>query len=314
LRTPSRLVLFLVGLTVGAVSIAPTAQATGRVEASASFSVPGSNGFALDVSSQGGEVTVIASERQPPVATFGPDGRPRPAAPVNGASSVYTASTESAGPGVVDVGLGEIGSIAVRFRPSGRVRVSDLGRVCGRHLRIVRRLGTFTGTISFRGEGGYTSVAATSARGSVGTPMPAACKRGEAPGSPSRPLFRRGRGASPAPSGTALLTAFDPGSGSGFRAATGPGGVRFRARVEERTAGGVTVVRRAYAGAPADAFAFNSALTRAVVRPPAPFAGDARFETKSAGVVWRGSLRVTFPGLSVAMAGPGFRPSLERPR
>jgi hypothetical protein len=274
---------------------------------SASFSLRGSNGFVVDVSSQGGKVTVIASERRPPVPTFTPAGQPRPAGSGNGAASVYSVPAIGAGPGTVDAGLGALGRIAVSFRASGERIVTTLPCGHGSPTRVVRRLGTFAGTIRFQGEQGYTAVAATSARGSVGTPLPADC-RALVPASastsssspPLRPL-----------TGDAALAAVDPGAGSSFRAVTGLGGVSFRARVRERNADGVVVVRRAYAGAPLSAFAFNRSLTWAAVTPPAPFSGSARFAAGSR-PGWRGGLRVTFPGLSVPLTGAGFRSKLER--
>jgi len=282
--------------------------ARGAQPQSASFSLLGSNGYVVDVTSQGDEVTVIASERWAPVATFGPSGRPRSAGSGNGASTIYTAPAKAVGPGTVEAALGQLGRIAVRFRPSGRRVVSTARQVCGRPSRVVRRLGVFVGTISFEGEGGYTTVAATSARGSVGTPLPPGCRT---PGSTSGAAVASSMLIGPAARG-AVLNAVDPRTGSRFRAAPGPGGVGFRARVEERNADGVVVVRRAQAGAPASAFDFNRSLTWASVRPPAPFSGTARFAAR-AGVRWRGSLRVTFPGLSVPLTGVDFRAGLGRP-
>ncbi len=295
---------------VSAALLACVGTARGAQPQSASFGLRSSNGFALDVTAEGGDVTVIASERRPPVATFAPSGRPRSAGTGNGASSVYTAPAKAAGPETVDAGLGSLGGIAVRFRPSGR-RVVSTTQACGRPARVVRRLGTFVGTIRFEGEDGYTTVAATSARGSVGTPLPDDCG---SPGSRSGTAVASSRSMLiGSVADGAVLSAVDPRSGSSFRAAPGSGGVSFRARVEERTADGVTVVRHAQAGAPASAFDSNRVLTWASVTPPAPFSGKARFAA-GAGVRWTGSLRVTFPGLSVPLTGPGFRSRLERPR
>lgn len=283
--------------------------AHGAQPETASFSLRGSNGFALDVTGDGGMVTVIASERRPPVATFAPSGRPRSAGTGNGASTVYTAPAEAAGPEAVDAGLGPLGAIAVRFRPSGRRVVSTVRRVCGRPARVVRRLGVFVGTIRFEGEDGYTSVAATSARGSVGTPLPPDCGS-PAPGSGAALASSLSTLERPAAAG-AGLSAVDRRTGSSFRATPGPGGVNFSARVEERTPEGVTVVRHAQAGAPTTAFDFDPSLAWAEVTPPAPFSGRGRFAAR-AGARWAGSLRVTFPGLSVPLTGPNFRSRLER--
>jgi hypothetical protein len=277
---------------------------------SASFNIGGSNGFTVDVSGQGGRVTVIASEGRPPMPTFTAAGRLRSAGTGNGASTVYSAPAIAAGPGVVDADLGTLGRIAVSFRPSGERTVTTLRRGCDRPTRFVRRLGTFVGTIRFQGEQGYTTVAATSAAGSVGTPVPTGCVGVDPAGPPRSSAFALARPRSTA--GAAVLTAVDGAAGSSFRAAAAPGGVSFHARVEERNPDGVTVVRHAAAGAPLSAFEFDRSLTWATVRPPAPFSGSARFAPKS-GAGWTGSLRVTFPGLSVPLTGAGFHVRLARP-
>jgi hypothetical protein len=279
------------------------------VPSSAAFSVPGSNGFRIDVGSERGKVTVLASEQRPPVATVSPGGRPRPADPGNGAANLYYARGSGTDPTEIDADLGRLGTISVAFRPSGKTAVTVMRSGSGQGgcapTRIVRRLGTFTGTIRFRGEEGYTAVETTRARGSIGTPLPRACPpQGEAGAS------RLARSPWPEP-GTAVLAAVDKRAGTSFEAVTTDSGVAFRATLEEHLESGVVVVRRAYAGAPPSTFAFNRALSWARVKPPAPFSGVARFDsTGRRGTAWKGNLRATFPGVNVPMAGPSFRASL----
>jgi hypothetical protein len=302
----------LAGVAVAILGpFAPTAVAAphsprpapGRAS-SAAFTVPGSNGFSLDVESRPGAVRVVAFERRPPVATFSPGGAPRPPAAGNGAASIYRVRAAGRDPRRVDVRLGQLGRIAVSFHPSGERRVTTLGpgagAGCGGPVRIVRRLGTFRGTVEFRGENGYTSVRTTSARGSVGTPLPPGCE--------AATLSRSGR---PRPLAGAVLSAADPLAGAHFEARTSGASAVFTARWRERLADGVTVTRRAYAGAPSRAFEFGRGLTWARVAPPAPFTGAAHF---AAGAGWRGSLRATFPGGAIPLTGPGFRVSLGAAR
>ena len=241
---------------------------------SAAFTLPASNGFTIDVGSEAGVVTLVASERRPPFATFSPAGRPRPADTGNGASSLYFA-TAATGPSEIDARLGGLGAIAVSFRPSGETEVTVLrsrivGGRCAPAIRIIRHLGTFTGTIRFHGEDGYTAVEATRAPGSVGTPLPPACPRARS--------ARLG-----ADLGAAALRAVNRRAGTSFEARTTPSGVSFRATLEERLEGGLVVVRRAFAGAPRSTFSFNRTLTWARVKPPAPFSGSARFDADGAG-------------------------------
>jgi len=256
-------------------------------------------------------VTIAASERRPPIATFSPGGRPRPADQANGASSIYYARGSSADPTEVDTPLGRLGRISVSFRPSGETHVTALrSGACAWPTRIVRRLGTFTGTIEFQGEDGYTSVEATRARGSVGTPLPSGCSTAPAAGrgdDDARLAATHRLG-----SGTTVLRVVNRRAGTSFKATTTDTGVAFLATLEERLGDGLIVSRRAFAGAPATTFSFDRGLTAARVKPPAPFSGSARFESggQRPGERWAGNLRATFPGVSVPMTGPGFRASL----
>jgi hypothetical protein len=281
---------------------ADAATVSGRLAAQAAFTVRGTNGFTIDVASEAGVVKIAASERRPPIATFSSRGQLRPAVDVNGAASVYYVRGAGSDPSEVDAQLGTMGRISVGFRPSGETRVSLVrSGACSRPIRIVRRLGAFTGTIEFRGEGGYTSVVTTAARGSVGTPPPSGCT----PARASRPGF-----------GAAELRAVNSRAGTSFRATTTARGVAFVATFAERLGDGLVVSRRAFAGAPLGTFAFDPRLISARVRPPAPFGGVGRFDAggQGRGRVWSGNLRVTFPGISVPMTGPGFRPSLRSGR
>jgi hypothetical protein len=284
-----------------ATPIGATGQNRPPGEASAAFTVHGSNGFTLDVESEAKRVALIVSEHAPPVPSFSPGGMPRHADGGNGASSTYLSRGLDAAHGRVTARLGRLGRIAVSFHPSGKVRVSQFRPGtdgCERPALIVRRLGTFTGTIAFEGEGGYTKVEATSARGSVGTPMPRSCR--------DRPL-----GAAPRPEeGSAELEAFDRHAGVRFRATTTDRGAAFVALLRERSPEGVVVTRRAFAGAPPSTFTFDRGLTRARVKPPAPFLGTAGFSAARPDR-WSGNLTATFPGRTVAMTGPGFRASLR---
>lgn len=286
---------------------------------SAAFTVPGSNGFSLDVESRRGAVRVVVSERRPPVATFSPAGAPRPGGAVNGAASIYRARAAGSDPRRVEARLGQLGRISVAFHPSGRTRVTTLGPAaggCAGPVRIVRRLGTFRGTVEFRGEDGYTSVQTTSARGSVGTPLPPGCAGGSqaswsrwsGSGSCRRPPAAATLSRAPRAAPAIALSAVDRRAGARFEARTTAAGVAFSASWRERLAGGLVVTRRAYAGAPRASFDFGRALTWARVAPPAPFSGTARFGPGDGDrSSWTGSLSATFPGGVIPMTGPGFR-------
>jgi hypothetical protein len=280
-------------------------------DASAAFTLHGSNGFSIDVASERGKVAVIASEHGPPIPTYAPSGRPRPADTSNGAASIYSAPARMPVGGAtrVEARLGRLGAISVAFHPSGEVRITKAGPgagPCPGQVRLVRRLGTFTGSIEFRGEDGYTTVQASSARGSVGTPLPSGCA--------SAALLRTGtEAARPG----AVLRAVDRSGGVRFEAATADFfGAYFVATVTEHQRSGLVVMRRAYVGAPPSAFAFDDALASARVKPPAPFLGIGHYAARpgSDDGRWRGGLRVTFPGATIPLTGPGYRARLRPQR
>ncbi len=282
----------------GGIPAAPAALRPATPPAtSAAFTVRGSHGFSIDVESSGGRVRIIASDAGPPLPTFSRTGRPRLASSGNGASSVYELRTPPAPPRLIEAPLGELGRISVRFRPSGRKRVTRLDRhagpfPCDGGTQIVRALGTFVGTVEFRGEGGYTSVETRRARGSVGTPLPAGCSE------------------RPHPSGRAVLHARDREAGTRFRAKMTDTGVAFLATRRERLDGGVVVTRRAYAGCPPDSFSSDADLSAARVWPFAPFSGVGRYRAGGGRPRWSGNLRATFPGGTIPLTGPGFRADL----
>lgn len=287
--------------------VVPAVAGATQAPTSAAFAVAASNGFRLDVESEAGKIVVVASERHPPIATFTRGGRPRPADPSNGAASIYRGRAVASRPGRIEADLGGLGRIALSFHPTGTVRVTGLGRAaaaCAGSSRVVRRLGVFTGLVEFRGEGGYTAVRATRVRGSVGTPLPPGCAAGAASVAGVAARARRAR--SPR---HVVLTAVDHRTGTGFEAKTTAMGVAFLATLRERLAGGLVVLRRAYAGAPAGSFSFAGGLGSARVSPPAPFAGSARYVAahSSRSGSWSGDLEVTFPGGTVPMTGPGFQ-------
>ena len=309
-RAFSALALAL-ALSLTLLSAAPAAADGSRPASSAAFSVRGSNGFAVDVESEGGRVMVVASEHLPPVATFSRRGRPRPADTSNGASSIYYARAASADPTRVDARLGRLGRIDVAFHPSGDVHVTRLAAPagagpCAGPARLVRRLGTFTGTVEFQGEDGYTSVRATSARGSVGTPLPSGCLAAPASPAPTARVAAR-----PQRPRSAALRAVSRRDGTSFKATTTNTGVAFLAVLREHR-GGLVVARRAYAGAPLSTFAFAADFSWAQVRPPAPFAGAAHYVAGAGNRTgtWEGGLTATFPGVVVPMAGAGFTAEL----
>ncbi len=218
--------------------------------------------------------------------------------------------------------FGRLGVLALRFRFSGRVRHTTVPPSCrlnGFPSVAKARLGTFIGTIRFRGEHGYTKVSANRIKGRVGEPWAVIGGRGE------DQCLSLGSGVNEAPG--ALLQAASPAKAASFGAtaeppisapetasppAPGLGNYRFDGSTLEKRSG-VLIARSTSASGPAGDFIFDSALSSATVIPPAPFSGIGTFQRNPDGSAsWTGSLSVSLPGRpKVRLAGPRFRSSLQ---
>jgi hypothetical protein len=272
---------------------------------SAELTVPASNGYTLDVKSEGDQLSVLAFRESEPVAHVTDAGRFLSADEGDYVAATYYAPA-TGDPEAIDASLGVLGEVDVSFRPSGQTRVTHLSRKgktrgCVFPRRIVRRLGTFSGTISFHGENGYTDVDLGSAPGSVGT-------------SPFRNCSTR-RGAKPREGvyGQAgpdvFLSAANPSAHVFFGASTLGPGAGFYASLVEPLPNGYVVSRTAEAHA-AGALALDAARHVATFRPPAPFSGSATFR-RHAAHPWSGPLSVEFPGVTVPLTGPAFKAQLR---
>jgi hypothetical protein len=272
---------------------------------SAEFTVPASNGYTLDVKSERGQLTLIAFRESAPVAHITDAGRLLPAGEGNYASATYYAPA-TGGPEAIAADLGPLGRIDVAFQPSGQTRVTHLSQRgkstdCTFPHRIVRRLGTFVGTISFHGENGYTSLDLASAPGSIGTSPFRNCstKRGT--------VSREGVFGQAGPD--VFLSAADPPSHISFGASTLGPGSGFFASFVELLPSGLAVIRAAQAHA-SGALAFDPGRHVATLRPPAPFSGAATYR-RDAAHPWSGSLAVDFPGVTVPLTGPSFKAQMR---
>ena len=270
----------------------------------ASFTVAGTNGLTLEVQKMArGTVSLIVSEEIPPVATISATGGISP--PNRGTASMTGYLTNgSAGLNSIEADLGTLGKISVAFQPSGKVHVNRLrlkkGKRCNGPRRFVRRLGTFTGTIEFTGEGGYTSVSRTSAPGSIGDFPFTGCYPKIIP-----------------PPGFPILEAFEHADRHTFGGVqfTAYGGSRplFLARKWETAGADHVFVHREVRAVGSEA-SFRIAGGSLGVDPPLPFSGGAVLRNAgSDSRTWTGDLSVDFPGIGATpLTGPLFRPKKSR--
>ncbi len=287
------------GLAVAlAALLAAPAAAWGGEGFDLVFHLAGTNGYRITVG--GRDVTAFISTSQP----SSPSSR-------SAAWSTYFARGRVS-PTAIHATFGNLGSVAMRFHPSGRDTHSRPQRGCRGPDRYTIRFGVFVGSVRFRGEDGYTSVEVHRVKGRVVTPPSLDCS-----GLPLEARRRQGaRAAAERPS--AKLTRLDAAWRSGltatyFSAATNQGKARFLAATEQ-SEGSLAVYRAAFALASPLTFASDDALSFASVTPPAPFSGTGSLQRSPDGTkVWTGSLAVSFPGApNVPLTGPQFLTRLSR--
>lgn len=206
--------------------------------------------------------------------------------------------------------------VSVRFHPSGKVIRSQPQSGCKGPNHFTTRTGVFVGQIRFSGEGGYTSLSAHRAKGTVQSPLSLiGCK--------SEGLFHYGgrphpkhHGIRSHPSREPTLTVHSPASAAGGTSfiATAPGSIgraAFSAFSSEKV-GSLLVLRSVLTLGSPQAFLFDNALSSATVTPAPPFSGTASFQRNADGsTAWSGDLAVSFPGKpDVPLAGPTFTAKL----
>jgi len=209
----------------------------------------------------------------------------------------------------ITASFGDLGRVAVRFRPSGRIATSKPRRHCRGTDHYTSHLGVFVGKVRFRGEDHYVSVRAHRAKGRVRTPLHLHCAFFLRP--------PRGRAARPVrdlpPFAPTVLAAGHRQALSASELLVFQFGKRtlFLA-VTEESHGKVAKVRYAIATAPNRAFTFNEVLNHAVLDPPAPFHGKGIYSATADGVAsWSGPLSVSYPDAPrLPFTGPEFKAEL----
>jgi len=223
--------------------------------------------------------------------------------------------------------FGNRGRVAVEFKPIGEAKRRLPPRRCQGEPRVTQA-GVFVGTIKFTGEGGFTSVDATRAKGKTQALPRWKCKRGR--GSRGAASASQGRipfGLDPEAERFTVLAAVSQDDLTSFTARA----VRLRGRLGSTTflatrlelRPSLRIVRFAFDDGTDETFSFDETLSTASVAPPSPFAGTADFVRDASGKVcvrypcdrssWLGPLSVDFPGADgVPLAGEDFHPRLFR--
>jgi hypothetical protein len=193
----------------------------------------------------------------------------------------------------IEANLGALGEISVTFRRSGKPATARCGE-----RQVSFDSGLYEGKIAFHGEEGYADAEATSVPGNLDFYLQELC--GE---------FVSGGGG---PRRGAQLNIRNPGLGPElFVANRKPGAAFIEANVSEYVSG-IRIDRYTRLVMPEGCFLYDNKLRTASLRPPAPFAGSARFDRgKKAAQRWSGDLTVDMPGHSgVPLTGGALRATL----
>jgi hypothetical protein len=228
--------------------------------------------------------------------------------------------------GTIEAKLPGIGHIDLRYEPTTHhtTHIVHPKNCTGAHSSIDSS-GVFRGTIVLRGEGGFTTVMAHSAKGELSTYPKQTCRvRADTKAEVEREIARQEKAeAGEGPQieslyayrklGAGSLT-FDATSFPTFFKGLPPRYVEFTAAYSRRHDGMWVTAQARVEGKPED-FAVSAptgTASEATVGPPAPFEGSAEFSLESPTVAsWTGDLRVAIPTLgTVDLTGPKFKSTL----
>jgi hypothetical protein len=218
-----------------------------------------------------------------------------------------------------------LGRVSLRFKPNGKRKLSSPGYGC-RGKQQVTEYGTFWGSVSLEGEGGYFDLASRSGDGSL-TRAPRAVCRSEAGHDQDEDVDPRwaylapgfGFFYSPGDGSTALLwaAARTPHRTITMRVAhreSAPAGAQVDVQVLELRHG-IAIGRLAWAQSNVPGTLTSSLPGEhpayATLKPSSPFQGEGSFlENSSTSHSWTGDLSVSLPGMNVPLTGPEFETSL----
>ena len=253
----------------------------------------GTNGYELTVAAGGDSILLLAERRNVRVS--------------------YLSSDEQSDTNHLIGSFGTAGSIRMEFAGRGRPRRH---RVEGCDGTYTTRRGVWRGSIAFLGKGGFTSVAATKARGRTVTRSDIDCGSDEEKSGGDGRRQRHG---------------FFVDAISEDEAAASIVGVsvhwlngRRRAEVSaftEEIEGPVSIEFEVIRSAPRNRVHLSIRRGRARIAPGYPFVGSAKFRASDhdvnlthgipvePGPTWEGNLAVVMPGHGlVPLTGPGFKP------
>lgn len=266
------------------------------VEVEPRFQLAGTHGYRLLVSARASTVTIGVTHGS--------------STPRSGSSTTYVARG-TAGPNGIHANFRQFGRVDVKFHPTAEAARGLPPDCFGGTTGAATVPGYFTGTVDFRGQGGYTVGHASRVKGEVVLPPTEQCPL-VAGG--ANPLLEDPSAELPPSKTRMTLAALDK---------AGTGGLLFVARragkagfYAERfgTVGRIGLLSYDYALAPRSTFTSDPQVSFGTVRPPKPFVGSATLSRGPDGKrSWTGDLAATFPGgETVPLTGTEFHTTLSR--
>ncbi len=234
-----------------------------------------------------------------------------------GAESAYVARG-TVGQDHLAAHFGELGRLAMRFRPTTKWRpVRGVGGCLAGHS-IVRRRGVFSGRLRFRGEGGYLTTTRHRVSGeeiSVRSPcVPSAMSSGADETLPPLPQTVTPLQPTRGPA-MRLFVGYRSGPlARRFEAIRRPGHATLYVAEEENVVEKLGTYRVAYALASRSAFTADARLSTARLNGAEPFRGTAVLSRGPNGQrSWSGTLAVSFLGdPDVGLTGTQYKTRLSR--
>jgi hypothetical protein len=220
-----------------------------------------------------------------------------------GQQAVYFARGEVSAEGI-SVKFGGLGEFVVDYQPFHTLVTREPGRRCKGEPATTTE-GYFRGTIRFHGERDYVHIEAARVKGTLALQPEWDCQYGSAKASGSRAVEAKDE--------KATLAAYSRSKRIRFGVIgsreEGEKPYTFFFAVSQEVREGVGISRFTFAGSRSAGFEFDHRRGTALVDPPAPYAGSARYLRRpNARDRWSGSLTVPLLGLGrVRLAGPGFK-------